>query len=368
MNRTRRSQERELALAEEAAEWLYSLENASTKDSEGFAAWLLESPRHVEAFLRVSLTDASLAGVDPARTMEIVRSAETPHGRNVVPLPGVRLSTEHQDQETSRFRGPGTRRWFTGLAISAAVVGILASGNWAVRAYQAMRWSEYATASGETASYALPDGSTLQLGPASRVDVRYVEGERLVRLEAGEALFSVHHDASRPFRVHSRGVVVEALGTVFTVRQRPDEAIVSVVEGRVRVDKKSSSGVLTFGRAESSQPGPDAPAALLKAGEQARITRRGLLAGRGTADPDSLAVGLDRRLTFHQERLEAVVSEFNRFNPRLQMRVDESDGPIGQRFTGSFEARDAESFLAVLEKNPLLEVERTAEGAVVRPR
>ena len=51
----------------------------------------------------------------------------------------------------------------------------------------------------------------------------------------GEALFRVHHDAGRPFRVYTDDAIVQAVGTQFDVYRRDDGTVVSVLEGRVDV-------------------------------------------------------------------------------------------------------------------------------------
>jgi len=88
----------------------------------------------------------------------------------------------------------------------------------------------------------LPDGTQVWLNAASTLT--YAIGgatrERLVQLD-GEAYFEVARDPDRPFRVVSRGHVVEVLGTHFNVNSYPDEPLVrtTLVEGAVRVSADS---------------------------------------------------------------------------------------------------------------------------------
>ena len=61
-------------------------------------------------------------------------------------------------------------------------------------------------------------------------------------LRAGKARFIVAHDASHPFRVRAGSLLVEDLGTVFTVAVTPDGAVaVEVQEGSVRVHRGSTA-------------------------------------------------------------------------------------------------------------------------------
>src|SRR5690606_15652074 len=74
---------------------------------------------------------------------------------------------------------------------------------------------------------------------------------RELRLRRGEALFSVAHDPSRPFRVAVGGHTVEAVGTEFDIRLHEEGVIdVVVTEGRVRLLSGTAvTGMLDHGQA-----------------------------------------------------------------------------------------------------------------------
>lgn len=90
----------------------------------------------------------------------------------------------------------------------------------------------------------LPDGSRVVLSAASSLRTLggYGRGAREVEL-SGEALFTVTHDEERPFRVRTpSGAVIEDLGTQFSVRALPRQALrVAVSEGSVRVTRSASA-------------------------------------------------------------------------------------------------------------------------------
>ncbi len=96
----------------------------------------------------------------------------------------------------------------------------------------------YATANGQRASITLPDGSTVALNVASRLDVPtdYGRGNRTVRL-SGEALFTVRHHDGAPFSVVAGGITARVLGTAFIVRKYATDtaAVIAVREGKVAV-------------------------------------------------------------------------------------------------------------------------------------
>lgn len=55
-------------LAEDAAEWLSVLQDASVDDRTVFVAWLKKSPQHVEAILRMMELDAALSVLLPPKS------------------------------------------------------------------------------------------------------------------------------------------------------------------------------------------------------------------------------------------------------------------------------------------------------------
>ncbi len=84
----------------------------------------------------------------------------------------------------------------------------------------------------------LPDGSRATLEPGARLGYRasYFRRPRALTLD-GEARFQVHPDIAHPFEVVAQGVLVTAVGTVFTVRANTWDSTVgvSVEQGSVMV-------------------------------------------------------------------------------------------------------------------------------------
>lgn len=82
----------------------------------------------------------------------------------------------------------------------------------------------------------LADGSAVTLNGDSQVAVRLEPAKRDLKLLAGEAIFDVAKDASRPFTVAAGDVQVRAIGTSFVVRLLDaDRVLVRVREGVVGV-------------------------------------------------------------------------------------------------------------------------------------
>src|SRR5262249_19085135 len=93
----------------------------------------------------------------------------------------------------------------------------------------------YGTERGEHRSVTLAGGSSVELNAVSKIRVRFSTHERAVDLLAGQALFRVAKDATRPFVVVTGDTHVRAVGTQFDVNRKGSRTIVTVLEGRVSV-------------------------------------------------------------------------------------------------------------------------------------
>jgi FecR protein len=111
--------------------------------------------------------------------------------------------------------------------------------------------------SGGFGGLVLPDGSRVTfLAPGTELAQSGTQG-RQSTLVRGAARFDVVHDASTPFRVTAGGVVVEDLGTVFTVRLDDDRAtFVNVESGSVSVRGAQGARVLEAGASQSFPVAP----------------------------------------------------------------------------------------------------------------
>ncbi len=95
------------------------------------------------------------------------------------------------------------------------------------------------------------DGSRAFLNAASRLryPTTFRGNERVVELD-GEAYFEVVHDAAKPFKVISKGQVVEVLGTHFNINSYGNEASVktTLVEGSIRILAGGKKSILKPGQ------------------------------------------------------------------------------------------------------------------------
>src|SRR5699024_11276285 len=100
------------------------------------------------------------------------------------------------------------------------------------------------------------------------------------------------------------------------------------------------------------------------AGEAAHISSNSHSLTRGTSVAEREVPVDARRLTFHDDTLEDIAAEFNRYNTR--QIVIEGDSVRLQRYSGVFDADDAASFLQFLDCCSRLKVVRDGDRMVVR--
>lgn len=349
----------DMDIAERAAAWLATLERGGHKERAAFAAWLKESPRHVEEALFAAAVAQELSGLDRERRIDI-QALLTEHSRNVVPLetvvPGEAPSSSVTGKQSSR-----SMRWTLAAGVAALLVGLSMAWWWWQIAWPG-GWQSYQTAIGEQRIVELQDGSLAYLNTQSHLKVRFGPAARDVRLIEGETLFKVQRDPARPFRVLAQGTVIQALGTQFNVYQRAGQVTVSVIEGLVQVSPVNAAGSAPAHGAVTANG-----VARLAAGEQMLVTPGGKTARQESADIERAVAWRQRRLIFDADTLEDIATEFNRYNRASQI-VIEDDAARQARFTGVFDADDPESLVQLLQTDHELEFRRRAGKLVIRSR
>jgi len=288
----------------EAAEWHARLGDRSvtTKMIEDFFAWRAK-PENADAYRRVQTA-----------WKESGKIADSP------------IITDAVRTAMSRRKGRGggqtrKRRVVIGLGtVAAAAAMVVAFGHW-----QQSR-SAFATGVGEQRLVQLADGSTVRLDTDSRIRVRYAADERLIDLLQGQALFTVAHDASRPFLVQADDTQVRALGTVFDVRR--DGAIVRVT--------------LVSGVVEVVESGAGVDPRRLEAGQQIRRSSAGV-----ATRPVDIGVEtswIDGRIVFRDTPLREAVSEVNRY---LTAKIELDAGSLDTALVnGVFRTGDRDAFVS----------------------
>lgn len=233
--------------------------------------------------------------------------------------------------------------WLTAACVLLALLGGAA---WRAVTTREVPALAYAAKRGERATVALADRSQLVLNSETELEVRLGSDARRVSLQRGEALFTVAHDEKRPFKVTVGDGEVTALGTRFQVRRDAEQVTVTLLEGRITVDR---------GRLDEHTQ--------LEPGDQVRFTVATPQMERRVVDPEVVASWSTGRLRFRGTPLADVLGEVNRYS-ETQIRV--TDPALARTpISGTFQVGDSTSVVSALEALlPVRAVEATDEGVL----
>lgn len=310
----------------EAAHWIAVLDSADVSSAEmaRFHDWLAADEKHKRAYEALVATsdkiDAFLATAPPALT-----------------------------QAQPRYRL--TRRIFlTGGAIAATATGAVLLG----RPFPDLASSEVFDASlGRPRSVALSDGTRIELAPGARIRATLTAAARTIRFEEGVALFNVAHDAGRPFIVATRYGEIRALGTEFVVRLTEDQAIATVLSGRVEA------------RRASLFPNDRAPPdAVCEANAEVILQEDSVSVSSLQSDGlERRLIWRDRMVALDDQSLRDAAEEIERFTGVRFVFGDAATAEM--RLSGYIEGDDVEGFIALLASNAGVKAERRADGTMV---
>jgi transmembrane sensor len=353
-----RSKTNNQKIAEEAAEWAVKIDETPLGPVEkaAFAAWIKSSATHVDEFL---LASSLLSGVERSNLPlgTILAESEDSSLSNVVPLVEAERQGQHlpQDTHAAETTRLGIRR-FVPLAAAAAFLVFATMSVLLFPTGTSERPTApdtYATETGEQRSLTLADGSIVTLNTQSRITVSLTGSLRTVNIEAGEAFFDVVHEASRPFRVIAGGTVFDVVGTEFNVKFLKDFTELRVADGLVAMSRTARAAptpgddpAIGSDRTGTEHTNVPSTKILVAKGEMAVATPGQSAIRVGTADLETLAIWRQRKLVFSDTPLSEVASEFNRYNSRKIALADVALG--AERYTGTFDARDPESFIEFL--------------------
>jgi ferric-dicitrate binding protein FerR (iron transport regulator) len=152
---------------------------------------------------------------------------------------------------------PIQNRWFVGgsIAVMVTLVIMFIAVEFDVLKFDEILSSQTEityvikqTNKGEKLNVTLPDGSNIRLNSSSklRIPSNYsTASNRVVELE-GEAFFNVSKVKNKSFKVISKGITTEVLGTKFNIQSLNEgkEVTVAVVSGKVRVGTARSEIIL----------------------------------------------------------------------------------------------------------------------------
>jgi transmembrane sensor len=361
-------------ILQEASDWFveFSEGTIDAEARERFDAWLRRSPEHVEAYLKITALWEEAPLLEKGRTLESDDLVAKARGEsNVTALKPVNCSTASLEQHTDEKPQPKSaaspngipvpRRTVSAMALAyAACLGVLlVGGSW----LYAQRGT-YSTGIGEARSVRLEDGSTVELNSRSKVRVRFSQHRRDVELLAGQALFLVAKDKTRPFIVATDDTHVRALGTQFDVYRKGDGTVVTVLDGLVAVlsneivaptqpNSTPPPVQTTIAEVAPSSLAPQTGEILLAAGEQLTVTPHAV-SPPGRADLAIASAWTQGKIAFQGAPLSEVAAEFNRYNTRQLVIVDSALKAV--KISGVFSSTDPDSLLRFLRDLPGIHV------------
>jgi transmembrane sensor len=339
-----------------AAHWLAVLsdENCTEMERQRFFEWLRSSTHHVDEFLRLSTlaryaTRKDLWSTDSVESLVAAARASA----NVTALASSTVASPASPTVVPQSS------WLP-KAVAAGVVvailgGLLLSGSKLMTLFD----PAYTTQVGEQRSITLEDGSVVELNSRSTLRTKFTKELRAVELSEGEAIFRVAKDSKRPFRVRTGATDIVAVGTAFNVNASDARTIVTVLEGRVRVNDRTGQG------ASSAATGLAAHIELA-VGEQLIVSPERPVVRVSLPDTDKVTSWTERRLIFEDTPISSAAAEFARYSTR---EIHVEDPQLGaRRITGVFDATDPASLIEFLGSDESVEVRPIGNGWTVRTR
>jgi len=330
--------------AQEAAEWVICCERGlSAAEQDEYSQWLAADSRHGEQVAR-----------HRGHWDRLAPFAEWRPEHSVRPNPDL-------------LARPPRRRWLGPVTTFAAAAGlaVLLTLHPTPSLPEAVSGPPATVVREPTATRrVLDDGTVVELNRGATLAIDFSVAERRVRLERGEAHFTVTKNPARPFIVLARGMEVQAVGTAFNVRVDTAAVEVLVTEGRVRLNETTLASTPV-----AAARGPLGP--LLEAGQRAVVSREfsaapPQIATLTSGEIERVLAWQHHMLEFTSAPLAEVVVEFNRRN-RVQVVVLDSE-LSAVRVSASFRSDNIDGFVRLAELGFGLRAERRSETEIVLRR
>ena len=308
-------------IQKQASHWVTRLHSADCTEAERYAIddWLAENETHSVAYQQVLTFWQQLADIEPHAGVE---------------LEAARAYLRDKRQARRPF---SSKRAATLLSLLLVMSTSPFFWSW-------LHTQNYHTAKGERASIELSDGSQIELNTDTELSVQYTDEARNVKLQHGEALFTVEHNSAKPFAVTAANGVIKDIGTRFNVYQQAVKVSVTVLEGEVSVttDKNATPHNV-------------------KPNQQLSYDTNGQLTPVSQVDVNSTTAWQKKQLVFKAQPLSAVIEQLARYHnvslhiadPRLQ----------ALKVSGSFPSDDLHTALNTIASALPIKISSTGANA-----
>ncbi len=289
-------------LDDQALTWLVKLSSgrATEADEQAFFDWLHTSTAHQAAYIRAEQLWETSAILDRLPSLDRIQDVEpapmqAPPRLAELPAPAPRSTQAPGFAKPSKLM---LGNWAIAACALLAVVALgIFTGQPADRHYHLV------TAVGEQQEISLEDGTRLLLNSNSQLDVAYSDKHRRARLVRGEVYFDVYPNPKRPFDVETNAGMVRVLGTHFAVREHNQDAVVTVLEGRVALGQRPLAAEAFSAQVELGHNQQLSLQQARQGSQPLTINAKAALAWR------------DKQLVFQNQPLAKVVEELKRYFP-----------------------------------------------------
>lgn len=342
----------ETTIQRQARQWSVALSSGDADKAmlNEFSVWRQADPRHEQAFQQVDRVWRGMEGLEHLRA----------HAR----LPEQIITTSHAERVSNQSILAGLLDWlggfFTQPQYAAAtaftlclVVGVVmlnpVSDN-----VSALQVENYQSERSQIKTLTLSDGSLVKLAPQTRIQVRFAQHQREVRLLQGEALFDVAHNPARPFVVTTGKTQTTVLGTEFNVKRRSDEVQVAVREGKVKVAPKIVEADL------AEQDGSE----ILLPGQGVSADLAGDVGDVKTVDLASVGSWVDGRRSYEDASLAEIIEDANRYYTNGRIIIGNKE-LMTMRLSIAFDTQNVDKMLDTLSQAFELNINRELKGTVI---
>lgn len=319
------------AIEAAAAAWLARKDNSATwteQNEQALQAWVSQSSAHTVAWLRLTAAWQIASDI-----------------KQVEPKPAALIQPPRPASGWSGYRRRAAVGAFAAVLMSVGV-GFLATSLWRGHSDET-----FITAVGARQDVTLADGSLVTLNTRTRARAKVDSTERRFWLESGEAFFQIQPDPKHPFVIEAGGDRITVLGTKFSVRHEEGRTQVTVLEGRVKLERAQGQLANT----------PSASTVLTK--NDAAVSQRDSMLIATKSDLQTLRdlSWREGRLDFENMPLSEIAAEFNRYN-RRQLVVSADAASV--RMSVRFDAHNLDGFVRLIETG--FEVHSREEGDEIR--
>jgi transmembrane sensor len=204
-----------------ACDWIILLDSDAVTAAERaeFVRWLNQEPENSIAYNEMSQLWARLdtLGTVPECTEELF------------PVSPLNLRPASKSQNFSQ--------WVLASIFLIAVLCGLVIGMQPGQSQ--LNSQQFVTSQNQNHRVVTVDGSVIELGPLSAIELEFSNAMRQVHLQRGTVTFTVAKDEDRPFVVNIGNSKIRALGTKFTAHVDNAHTAVSVIEGSIRFSSEA---------------------------------------------------------------------------------------------------------------------------------